>query len=263
MTVRLPAVAGSFYPADPEALRDTLRECFAGAVAPHADAAVPEAIVVPHAGLVYSGPIAASAYLRLAPARSRIRRVVLVGPSHRVRLRGLALTSADAWSTPLGEVPIDRSAVASVAHLPSVSVDDRPHAPEHSLEVQLPFLQAVLEEFELVPLVVGDATTEEVATVLDALWDGPETVVVVSTDLSHFHPYDDAVRLDARTAAAILGSDGEQIDDYDACGARGLRGLLAEGDRRCLAVEQIDCRNSGDTAGDRERVVGYGAFALV
>lgn len=259
--VRSPAVAGAFYPAEPVALRATLDDAFAGAVQPAPDAVVPRAIVVPHAGFIYSGPIAASAYLRISPARDTIRRVVLLGPSHRVPLRGVALSSVDAWATPLGLVPL-ADVRGALRDIPCARVDDHAHAPEHSLEVQLPFLQTVLDEFELVPLVVGDATVDEVASVLDVLWDDAHTLVIVSTDLSHYQRYGDAVRLDAATAAAIAARRPADIDDYDACGARPLRGLLAAATQRDLTVETIDLRNSGDTAGDRDRVVGYGAFAV-
>lgn len=261
-TVRPAAVSGAFYPADPAVLAETIRRSFGGAVRPAPDAAVPRALVVPHAGYVYSGPIAASAYARVAPSRGSIRRVVLLGPSHRMFLRGLALSSADAWATPLGLVPVDHSAADDLAHLPFVVVDDRPHAAEHSLEVQVPFLQTVLDEITLVPVVVGDATTEEVAAALEVLWGGPETLVVVSTDLSHYHRHDEAVALDARTAAAVVARRPEVIGDRDACGARPLRGLLRVADERHLTVEEVDRRTSGDTAGDKERVVGYGSFAL-
>lgn len=260
--MRPPAVAGAFYPADAAELAEALRLAFADAVRPEPDAPVPGALVVPHAGYVYSGAVAASAYLRIEPARHRIRRVVLLGPSHRVPLRGLALSSADAWATPLGLVPLDPGAGATLRDLPGVGVDDRAHGPEHSLEVQLPFLQTVLDDFALVPLVVGDAATDEVAAAIDALWSGPETLVVVSTDLSHYHPYADAVRLDTRTAAAVATLRPDDITDRDACGARPLRGLLRTAGRRHLSVRQLDLRNSGDTAGDKERVVGYGAFAV-
>ena len=260
--VRRPAVAGAFYPADPAALRAALHDSFSGAVRPEPGAVEPKALVVPHAGYIYSGPIAASAYLRIEAARGRIRRVVLLGPSHRVPLRGLASSSADAWATPLGSVPIDTDARDALRHLACVAVDDTAHASEHSLEVQLPFLQTVLDDFELVPLVVGHATADDVAAVLDVLWDDDATVVVVSTDLSHYHRYGDAQRLDATTAAAIAALRPAAIDDDDACGARPLRGLLTTARNRGLTVETLDLRNSGDTAGDRQRVVGYGSFAL-
>jgi AmmeMemoRadiSam system protein B len=260
--VRPPAVAGTFYPADPAALRAAVGDAFAGAVAPAEEAAIPRALVVPHAGYVYSGPVAASAYLRIEPARHRVRRVVLLGPSHRVPLRGLALSSFPLWASPLGPVALDTEAAAALAGMSWVGTDDGAHRPEHSLEVQLPFLQSVLDDFELVPLVVGAASTSEVAEVIDALWSGMETIVIVSTDLSHYHRYHDAVRLDARTVAAIAALRPGDIADLDACGARPLRGLLDTAHRRQLAVETLDVRNSGDTAGGRDRVVGYGAFAI-
>lgn len=260
--VRPAAVAGTFYPADPQALRAAIAAAFAAARPPSGSPPASAALVVPHAGYQYSGPVAASAYLRLAPGGPTIRRVVLLGPSHRVPVRGLALSTATGWASPFGVVPLDGAAAAAVAPLGGVRFDDRAHAPEHSLEVQLPFLQTVLADFSLVPIVVGDATVDEVAAVLDALWGGPETVVVVSTDLSHYHRYADAVTLDARTAAAIAGLRPADVGDHDACGARPLRGLLHTAARRRLRAETIDVRNSGDTAGDRHRVVGYGAFAL-
>ena len=262
VTVRRPAVAGTFYPAAPHLLREALRDAFAMAMPRRIDAPVPKAIVVPHAGYMYSGPIAASAYQRLFAARSTIRRVVLLGPSHRAYVRGLAVPSVDAFETPLGLVPIDVAARTTAPALPGVKVDDRAHAEEHSLEVQLPFLQTVLDDFTLLPLSVGDATTDEVAAVLEACWGGPETLVVISTDLSHYHPYDEATAIDAHTAAAIMSRTPDAIHDTDACGARPLRGLLHVASGRGLAVEQLDLRNSGDTAGDRRRVVGYGSFAV-
>jgi len=261
-SVRPPAVAGSFYPGSPEPLRVALREAFADAVVPPADAAVPKALVVPHAGYVYSGAIAASAYARIVPARSTIRRVVLLGPSHRVYVRGLAVPGVDAFRTPLGIVPIDASGRDAALDLAGVRVDDRAHAHEHSLEVQLPFLQSVLDDFELLAFSVGDATVDEVTAVLDVCWGGPETLVVISTDLSHYHGHDEATRLDARTAAAIVACRPDDVGDSDACGAYPLRGLLQAASERGLSVERLDLRNSGDTAGDRHRVVGYGAFAV-
>ena len=260
--VRPPAVAGTFYPGSADALRTAIRRSFADAMHPGEGDRVPEALIVPHAGYVYSGPVAASAYARIIPARSTIRRVVLLGPSHRSYVHGLAVSSADAFSTPLGVVPIDGAYREAVLALPGVGVDDRAHADEHSLEVQLPFLQTVLDEFTLLPLSVGDATTDQVAAVLDACWGGPETLVVISTDLSHYHRYDEAARLDARTAAAIVARRPEAVDDRDACGAYPLRGLLRVASEHGLTVEQLDLRNSGDTAGDHHRVVGYGAFAV-
>lgn len=259
--VRPPAVAGTFYPADRGALRAAIQRSFDGAARVPIGAPAPSAIVVPHAGYVYSGPVAASAYLRIEAARASIRRVVLLGPSHRVPLRGLALSSADVWATPFGCVSIDTEAANLLREFPLVGVNDMAHGPEHSLEVQLPFLQTVLDDFALVPLVVGAASTDEVASVIEALWTGADTLLVVSTDLSHYHSYDDAVHLDTRTAAAIAALRPEHITDDAACGARPLRGLLRVADKRHLSIEQLDLRNSGDTAGDGHSVVGYGAFA--
>jgi AmmeMemoRadiSam system protein B len=261
-TVRPPAVAGLFYPSSPDDVRHSVRDAFESAVHPEPGAPVPEAIIVPHAGYIYSGAIAASAYERIVPARRVIRRVVLLGPSHRFPVRGLAVPSVDAFDTPLGRVPVDAAARALALELPAVVIEDRAHAAEHSLEVQLPFLQSVLDDFTVLPISVGDASAEEVASVLDACWGGPETLVVISTDLSHYHAYDEAVALDARTAAAIVGCRPEALDDHDACGARPVRGLLRCAAHRGLTVEQLDLRNSGDTAGGRDRVVGYGAFTV-
>jgi AmmeMemoRadiSam system protein B len=263
MSVRHPAVAGMFYPADPEELRQDLRRAFADAVPPPVDAPVPKALIVPHAGYMYSGAVAASAYLRLLPARHTISRVVLLGPSHRVHVAGLAAPVDNLFDTPLGMVLIDADLRATVAGLPGVILDDLPHLHEHSLEVQLPFLQTVLDEFTLLPLSVGDTTTEQVTAVLESVWGGPETLIVISTDLSHYYSYDDARRLDARTAAAIVGGAAGAIADDDACGARPLCGMLQLAGDRGMTIENVDLRNSGDTAGDRERVVGYGAFVVL
>jgi AmmeMemoRadiSam system protein B len=251
-----------FYPSDRDELRRSIESAFADAVAAPRDSSPPKALVVPHAGYIYSGAIAASAFGRIASAAAQIQRVVLAGPSHRVYVRGMAVPSVDSFDTPLGTVTIDAELRSAILALPAVVVDDEPHRHEHSLEVQLPFLQTVLERFTLLPLSIGDASSEEVATVLEAVWGGPETLIVISTDLSHYHDYDEAVRLDARTAAAIVAADAESIGDSDACGSRPLRGMLRVAAARGLPVEQIDLRNSGDTAGDRHQVVGYGAFTV-
>jgi AmmeMemoRadiSam system protein B len=262
LKIRRAAVAGTFYPADPSALRAALAQSFAGAVPVDSAAVSPRAVIVPHAGYRYSGPIAASAYMRLRMGRETIRKVVLLGPSHHVAFRGLAVSSADAFATPLGLVPIDDELRSLALRAPAVVVDDAAHAREHSLEVQIPFLQTVLDNFTLLPLVVGDATADEVAGVLEVCWTRADTVVVVSTDLSHYLRYGDAVIQDTHTAAAIAAKRPTQIHGADACGARPLRGLLAIAEARHMSVEQLDLRNSGDTAGDRSRVVGYGAFAV-
>jgi AmmeMemoRadiSam system protein B len=239
------AVAGSFYPADPEELRGTVAELLERA-APGRPA---KAIVAPHAGYVYSGAIAASAF-RCMP--QHVRRVVLLGPSHFALLRGVAAPRAPRFATPLGEVAIE---------VPDgIARNDAPHEREHSLEVEVPFLQMVLREFALVPLAVGDASPQEVADVLSRVWGGPETVVVVSSDLSHYLRYDEAREMDEQTARRIERLVPVAADA--ACGAAPLNGLLFEAARRAMRCERLDLRNSGDTAGDRRRVVGYGAFAL-
>lgn len=258
---RPPAVAGMFYPAHAAELRRELSRYLADAGTPAPEAAPPKALIAPHAGYVYSGPVAASAYARLAPLAGRIRRVVLLGPVHRVPVRGLALPAVDTFATPLGTVEIDRQATAELRDLPQVTVSDRAHAPEHSLEVHLPFLQQVLDSFKLVPLAVGDATPDELAEVLARLWGGDETLIVVSTDLSHYLPYEGARARDRHTVDAMLAL-APTLDHEQACGATPVNGLLTLARRRGLRAELLDLRNSGDTAGDRARVVGYAALAL-
>lgn len=257
-TVRPPAVAGMFYPDDPAELKIQVDRYLAEAGDDHPP---PKALIAPHAGYIYSGPVAASAYAALRPLRGRIRRVVLLGPAHRVPLRGLAAPSAAAFDNPLGRVAVDQQAVAELARsFPWVSVDDRPHAPEHSLEVQLPFLQEVLGEFQVVPLVVGDASPGEVDAVLEALWGGPETLIVISSDLSHYYDYDTARRLDTAASQAIERLDAAALEPEQACGRIPIQGLLETARRHGLRAETVDLRNSGDTAGPRDQVVGYGAY---
>jgi len=256
--VRLPAVAGRFYPADSRTLARDVDAYVRGAEHPVPEG-LPKAIIVPHAGYVYSGPIAGAGYVELSRARGAVERVVLLGPAHYVPVQSIAMTGADAWRTPLGDVPIDTDARRVALTVPGVVVDDEAHAPEHSLEVQLPFLQTVLDDFRIVPFAVGDATAEEVAAVIDCLWGGPETLIVVSSDLSHYNPYATARQLDRGTAAAILALD-SSLDHEQACGATPINGFALCARRRSLFPELIDLRNSGDTAGDRRRVVGYAAF---
>jgi AmmeMemoRadiSam system protein B/AmmeMemoRadiSam system protein A len=260
MTTRPAAVAGSFYPSAATLLRAEVRSYLRSAEEWNASMR-PKAVIVPHAGYVYSGPIAASAYAALANLRD-IRRVVLLGPAHRVPVRGLALPDVDAFETPLGAVPIDADAVHCLLALPQVVVRAGAHANEHCLEVQLPFLQETLGNFTLVPLVVGDASAGEVAEVLDTVWGGPETLIVISSDLSHYLPYDVARRTDASTARAIAVLD-PTLDQAHACGATPVNGLLAAARKHGLRAELLDLRNSGDTAGDRAHVVGYGAWAFI
>jgi AmmeMemoRadiSam system protein B len=258
-TVRRPAVADVFYPGDAEELAHAVRG-YIGQARPGAP--VPKALIVPHAGYVYSGPVAGSAYAALAPARELITRVILLGPAHRVPVRGLAASSAEYFVTPLGRVVLDRDAIDLTLTLPQVHVMDAAHAQEHSLEVQLPFLQQGLAHFSLVPLVVGEADMEEVAEVLELLWGGAETLIVVSSDLSHYHDYATAQRLDAATSRAIEFLRPEDIHDEQACGRNPVKGLLHVARRRHLHAETLDLRNSGDTAGPRDQVVGYGAYAF-
>ena len=221
----------------------------------------PKVLIAPHAGYVYSGPVAASAYALLTPWSAHIRRVLLLGPAHRAPVRGLALPACDAFRTPLGTVSLDPEAVALARTLPQVCVDGAAHALEHSLEVHLPFLQVVLEKFTLVPFAVGQADAEEIAQVLDLLWGGVDTLIVISSDLSHYLPYERACAVDAFTAESVIRLQG-QIGHDQACGATPINGLLVAARRRGLEAALLDLRNSGDTAGDRARVVGYAAMAF-
>lgn len=256
-TIRPPAVAGMFYPANAAALHAELASLLpATSAQPQVQ---PKALLVPHAGYIYSGSTAGAAYACLTPWRQTIRRVVLLGPCHRVPVRGMALSSADAFATPLGNVPV--VGTAALAGLPEVDIGDNAHIPEHSLEVQLPFLQTVLEVFSLIPIVVGDAVPEAVAVVLERLWGGDETLIVVSSDLSHYLPYATAQRIDKLTCDTILGLQAELVPEQ-ACGAHPLNGLLLAARRHHLRPQLLACCNSGDTAGDRERVVGYAAVAF-
>lgn len=225
-------------------------------------APVPKAVIAPHAGTIYSGPIAASAYARLRAARDRVERVVLLGPAHRVWLEGLAASSAESFSTPLGDVPLDRQAIDDLLTLDGVVESDEAHAREHSLEVHLPFLQVVLDRFTLIPLVVGQATPSLVGSVLSRVWGGEETVIVISSDLSHFHDYETAARLDRETSTMIERLELESLDGERACGYQPIRGMLHVAQERGLSVELIDLRSSGDTAGDRRQVVGYGSYVI-
>jgi AmmeMemoRadiSam system protein B/AmmeMemoRadiSam system protein A len=260
-SVRPPAVAGTFYPAAAGELARDVGALLARAADAARGEPVPKAIITPHAGYIYSGPVAAAVYARLAPARAIITRVVLLGPVHRVPVRGLALPGAKILATPLGNIEVDAAAVAALRALPQVTVSAAAHAQEHSLEVQLPFLQTMLDHFSVVPLAVGDATAGEVAQVLDTLWGGAETLIVISSDLSHYLNYGDAQAVDRVTAQAILDLRAD-IAHEQACGGTPVNGLLQTARKRGLVPQLIDLRNSGDTAGDRNRVVGYGAFAF-
>jgi AmmeMemoRadiSam system protein B len=259
-SVRTPAVAGQFYSDNAGELSATVMTLLREAEARETPA--PKALIVPHAGYVYSGPVAASAYARLQPYRDRYQRVILLGPCHRIFVHGVALSSADAYRTPLGDVPLEKSAIPNL-DIPGVQIFDDAHQAEHSLEVHLPFLQAVLGDFSVVPIVVGDASPELVSQVLDALWGGPETLIVVSSDLSHYLKYDEARTTDARTCRAIENFDAGHVDHDMACGATPVAGLLIAAKRRGMKVTTLDLRNSADTAGNGMFVVGYGAWMFV
>lgn len=286
---RHPAVAGRFYTDQPAALRNEVRALLAAAIdagpTPDngglADAAVtqpaatligrppgddlprqPKAIIAPHAGYQFSGPIAASAYAAIAGQAGSITRVILLGPAHRLGFTGLAFSQATGFETPLGMVPVDHTAIAALADLPQVQALEHAFDGEHCLEVQLPFLQCLLGDFSIVPLLVGDADQDQVAAVLDRLWGGPETLIVISSDLSHYLPYPAARGVDARTSAAICGLHADAIGPEQACGRNAIIGLLAEARRHGLGARLLDLRNSGDTAGPRDQVVGYGAYVF-
>lgn len=261
--VRPAAVAGLFYPS----LSGELRGMVEGYLDEAADLSdpvngSPKAVIAPHAGYIYSGPVAGIAFRQLASDAALIRRIVLLGPAHRLPVRGLALPGDDAFETPLGTVPVDQELVHKIADLPQVSASPAAHAPEHCLEVELPFLQVLLHEFSILPLLVSSLSAAEIAEVLEGLWGGAETRLVVSSDLSHYLSYDSARKLDRETAEQIVEHRGS-IDEYRACGAVAINGMMEVARRRGLMASLLDLRNSGDTAGDRARVVGYGAFAFV
>jgi AmmeMemoRadiSam system protein B len=258
--VRRPAVAGMFYPADPHELRSIVEYLLANARVKRKDGQI-RAVIAPHAGYAYSGPVAAEAFAALRHARHGIERVVVIGPAHTVSASGVFAPSVSGFATPMGDMPVDGAAIAAIAASPCILVDDGPHAHEHCLEVELPFLQVVLGPVPIVPLLVGYATTTEVAEILACLWH-PSTVIVVSSDLSHYLRYEEATCRDARTADAIERFDEAAIGWDCACGALPLRGLLIEAKRLGLSIDRLDLCNSGDVAGDRNRVVGYGAWAL-
>lgn len=258
---RPPAVSGMFYPDNGEELREHIR----GFLHEKQDdiTQIPKAIIVPHAGTVYSGSVAATAYRSIIQYRHVIRKVILLGPAHRVYLHGLALPRVAKFQTPLGAVDLDTTTIQKLVDaFPQITFSDRAHAEEHSLEVQLPFLQEVLASFRLIPFVVGDATKEEVADVIEYLWGSDECLIVISTDLSHFHHYDQAQKLDAISAQLIESFQGDRLGDNSACGRIPLRGLLHLAKQKGLAIRRLDLRNSGDTSGRKDQVVGYGSWGL-
>ena len=255
------AVAGLFYPREAGELRTWIQTMFHDAGDLEVFPPTAKALIVPHAGYIYSGPVAAMAYAGLSGLKGVIRRVVLLGPTHHVLVSGLALPGVQAFETPLGRVPLDGAAVRHIQFMPQVSISPAAHAQEHSIEVQLPFLQQTLGDFQIVPLAVGDATPGEVAEVIEALWGGPETLIVVSSDLSHYLPYDLAQKVDHQTCERIL--ELHELESHEqACGATPVNGLLLAAQHHHLTPHLLDLRNSGDTAGDRRQVVGYAAFVF-
>lgn len=268
MNVRPAAVAGSFYPADPVRLREMVRGYLetgtelVETVTELVEVSTPKAIIAPHAGYVYSGPIAGSAYVHVAPLAGQIERVVMLSPSHTMAINELATTSAHTFQTPLGDVAIDRGAIKQALSLPQVQVLDAAHVREHGIEVHLPFLQEILGNFSLVPFVVGLTSPEDVQEVIETLWGGAETLIVISSDLSHFLNYKEAQQLDGATGAAIERLQPDAIQRDGACGRRPIQGLLLSAKQRNMSVVTLDLRNSGDTAGSKDRVVGYGAWVF-
>ncbi len=256
---RQPAVAGTFYPANPQELHQILDQFLSDAEIGNK---VPKAIIVPHAGYIYSGPVAATAYARLIKAHDLITRVVIIGPSHRVGFKGLAVSSAETFSTPLGTIAVDLEAVKSILKLPFVEYNEPAHAHEHSLEVHLPFLQETLDSFTIIPIVAGEASPAQVSQVLNALWGGDETLIVISSDLSHYHDYATCQKLDKETSNIIENLEYERLAFDSACGKVPVSGLLKLAKEKSLSIKTIDLRNSGDTAGDKSRVVGYGAYVI-
>jgi len=258
--IRQPAVAGTFYPARGGELHAMLETLLA--VTPRNDQAPPKALIVPHAGYIYSGPVAATGYARLRSVADSVQRVVVMGPSHRIAFHGLAVPEDSIFRTPLGDIPLDAATIQTLLDLPQVHLDNEAHRLEHSIEVHLPFLQELLDSFALIPIVVGDAAPAEVCDVISKLWDGPETLLVVSSDLSHYHDYETATRLDRATSHAIETLAFEKIGYEHACGRNPVSGLLLYARQHGLTVETLDLRNSGDTAGPRDQVVGYGTYVI-
>ena len=270
------AVAGRFYPADPQELRAWIRRAlrakqvragitFDSSPAPAEVDEFPKAIIVPHAGYMYSGAVAASAYRLVKELAARVRRVVAIGPAHYVPVEGVATCSYARFLTPLGSVPVDRETCDKVLASVGVKLFDLAHAPEHCLEVQLPFLQEVFDKFVFVPLLMGATDARMVSEVLEALWGDEETLIVVSSDLSHYHDYDTAVVMDKATSEAITSLDWERVTSERACGAAAIGGLLMQGSHRGAIVRVVGLCNSGDVVTDpesRQRVVGYGSYVL-
>lgn len=258
-TIRKPAVAGTFYPENGAELHEMVQRFLReGRAAPRP----PKALIAPHAGYIYSGPIAGSAFASWSELRGAVKRVVLIGPSHRIAFSGISFSAAEYFATPLGLIPVDRDARALLRAFPQVVDVEAAHRHEHSLETHLPFLQETIGDFTVVPLVFGDTSPREIAQVLQVFWEEPDTVFSISSDLSHYLPYAEAQRLDALTSKAIEMNHPHDIGPDQACGRMAILGLLQAAERHGLRAETLDLRNSGDTAGDRFSVVGYGAYAF-
>ncbi len=257
--IRKAAVAGTFYPANPLQLHNTVSTMLEQA---KTSEVIPKALIVPHAGYIFSGPIAASAYCLLKNLKHSVSRVILLGPSHRVAFKGFACSRADQFMTPLGTIDVNTEAIKSIITLPDVEFIEQAHTYEHCLEVQLPFLQETLSHFTIVPIVTGDASPQMVCDVINKLWGGPETLVIISSDLSHYHQYDVAKSKDAVTSRQIENLEFETLHSDSACGKVAISGLLKFSRDHSLQVNNLDLRNSGDTAGDKNRVVGYGAYVI-
>ena len=255
---RPPAVANQFYPGNPERLQQTVANLIS---ASKRSALSPKALIAPHAGYMYSGPIAASAYTHLYNIAEPIKTGVLIGPSHRVRLEGLAASRAVCFETPLGDVRVNQEENARLMNrFEWVHYNDNAHALEHGLEVQLPFLQTMLDDFTIVPLVCGDSLPEQVSTVLNILGEDRKTFIVISSDLSHFHDYSTACFVDKVTTEAIETYTWEAINGKMACGHIAIRGCLQFAKKHHLRVYTVAQCNSGDTQGNKQKVVGYGAY---
>ncbi|MCH9769588.1 MAG: AmmeMemoRadiSam system protein B, partial [Gammaproteobacteria bacterium] len=251
-------VAGMFYPAEVRVLKQIIADCLSKANTDNTT--LPKVIIAPHAGYIYSGEIAANAYSILKTHADSIKRVVLLGPAHRMAFRGIAVHPADDFATPLGQVTLDTEFIKHLAVLPDVELLKRPFHNEHCLEVQLPFLQTLLTDFKIIPVIVGDSSPENVARLLNKVWGDASTLIVISTDMSHYHPYNDANKIDKATAQAIVDLNLDLVQPDKACGSRPLKGLLKVAKHRQMQCNLLDLRNSGDTQGDKSRVVGYAAY---
>ncbi len=259
--VRTTAVAGAFYPSEPEILSKDIQRYIEET--PSVSLPVPKAIIVPHAGYEYSAGVAASAYKLLKSGRKSIKKVVILAPSHKIGFNGMALTKASAYETPLGNVEIDKEMNEQLLALPLVDYLEEAHKSEHSLEVQLPFLKEALDDFKLIPVITGNASPTDVETLLETVWGKKDTLIVISTDLSHYLPYNEACILDNKTKTAIENLDIDSIEQEQACGYVPLKGMLTIAKAKKMQVETLEVKNSGDTSGSKNRVVGYGAWAFL